>query len=195
MSAAQSRPAPCSYADYLTWDDGNRWEIIDGEAICMSPAPTPAHQAVVVELSAQLTLQLRGQRCQTFVAPIDVRLPKPGQSDEATDRVVQPDVLVVCDPSKVDARGVRGAPDLVIEVLSPSTLSHDHVRKRRLYEEAGVREYWLVHPGDRAVLIYVLQNGRYGAPDLHEFQETTAVGTLPGVTIDWTVLLDRLGKG
>lgn len=193
MPAPQATHAPYTYADYLVWDDGQRWEIVDGEAICMAPAPTPVHQAVVVELAVQLAGQLRGRRCQTFVSPIDVRLPKPGQSDEATDRVVQPDVLVVCDPSKVDGRGVRGAPDFVVEVLSPSSLSHDHVRKRRVYEEAGVGEYWLVHPRDRVVLIYVLEGGRYGAPDVREFNESTPVGVLPGVAVDWTIIAERLG--
>ncbi len=193
MPAPKPVHAPYTYTDYLAWDDGQRWEIIDGEAICMSPAPTPVHQTVVVEVAAQLVQQLRGKRCQAFVSPIDVRLPKPGQSDEATDRVLQPDLLVVCDPDKVDQRGVRGAPDFVIEVLSPSTLSHDHVRKRRVYEAAGVREYWLVHPRDRVVLIYVLENGRYSAPDVREFNEVTPIGVLPDVVVDWAPVVERLG--
>jgi len=118
MPLPATQPQPLTYADYLTWDDGQRWEIIDGEAFCMSPAPATEHQVIAGDVYAQLSFQLRGKRCQPFIAPLDVRLPKPGQDDATTDRVVQPDVLVVCDPAKYDHRGVRGAPDFVVEVLS-----------------------------------------------------------------------------
>lgn len=184
---------PLTYADYLTWDDGKRWEIIDGEAYCMSPAPAVDHQVVALGIASQLEVQLRGKRCQPLIAPLDVRLPRPGQDDASTDRVVQPDVLVLCDPDKRDARGVRGAPDLIVEVLSRSTLSHDHLRKRRLYESAGVREYWLVHPGDRSILIYTLQDGSYSKPDVRFMDEPTPVGVLEEVAIDWAPIVERLG--
>lgn len=193
MAQPKLRESPVTYADYLTWDDGQRWEILDGQAVAMSPAPTLDHQAIVTELGAQLAMQLRGKRCRPFVAPVDVRLPKPGQSDDATDRVVQPDLLVVCDPSKLDRRGVRGAPDLIIEVLSPATAAIDHLRKRRIYESAGVREYWLVHPGDRTVLVYLLENGSYGKPDVQTMEAPTPVHVLPEVLIDWEPIVERLG--
>jgi Uma2 family endonuclease len=102
------------------------------------------------------------------------------------------DVLVVCDASKTDRRGVRGAPDLAVEVLSPSTASHDQVRKLRVYERAGVREYWLVHPIDRVLTIYRLEKGQYGKPDVFELRGQTSVGVLKDVVIHWDQLLERL---
>jgi Uma2 family endonuclease len=108
------------------------------------------------------------------------------------DTVLQPDVLVVCEASKLDRRGVRGAPDLVVEVLSPGTSSHDHVRKRRVYERAGVTEYWLVHPIDRLVTVYRLMAGEYGKPEGFEMSGETPVGVLPDVSIQWDALAERL---
>ena len=193
MAEAEDKGQPLTYGDYLTWTDGKRWEILDGQAVAMSPAPTLDHQEVVGEVFVQLANQLRGKPCRPFVAPVDVRLPRPGQSDDATDRVVQPDVLVVCDPDKLDRRGVRGAPDVVMEVLSPATAGIDHLRKRRIYESAGVREYWLVHPGDRTVLVYLLHDGSYGKPDVQTMEAPTPVQVLPEVQIDWTPIVERLG--
>lgn len=181
-----------TYGDYLYWPEEVRYELIDGAAYLMAPAPTLDHQDVAGELYLQLREALRGERCRVFIAPVDVRLPKAREADELIDTVVQPDVLVVCDPSKLDRRGVRGAPDLVVEVLSASTASHDQLLKRRVYERAGVPEYWLVHPADRIVSVYRLVEGEYGKPDIQELKGRTAVGVLPGVAIAWDELADRL---
>lgn len=182
-----------TYADYLGWPDEYRYELIDGEAYLMA-GPDLAHQMVVLELGRQLANVLAGKACQPFVAPFDVRLPKPGQSDEQTDTVVQPDVMVVCDPAKIDRRGIRGAPDLIVEVLSPSTAGHDQVLKRQVYERAGVQEFWLVHPTDRVVTIYTLGKDGYGKPEIQELVGTTPVGVLKGVEIAWDELVARLPK-
>lgn len=184
-----------TYADYLTWKDGQRWEIIDGEAHCISPAPSLDHQTIVTELVAQVATALRGHPCQVFASPVDVRLPKVGVADHQVDRVVQPDLLVVCDPKKLDRRGVVGAPDFVVEVVSPSSASHDHVRKRRLYESAGVKELWLIMPNDRFVAQYMLGPEGYGRPELWELEGETAVACLPGVVVDWAPVVARLGAG
>lgn len=181
-----------TYADYLSWPEDVRYELIDGRAYLMAPAPNLEHQDVVGEIYRQLSNALEGKPCRPFVAPVDVRLPKAGEADDSIDTVVQPDVLVVCDASKLDRRGVRGAPDFVVEVLSPLTASHDHVLKRRVYERAGVREYWLVHPIDRIVTIYRLLNGEYGKPDVQELAGETAVGVLEGVSVAWDDLARRL---
>lgn len=183
-----------TYADYLTWPDDARYELIDGEAFLMSPAPLVEHQEVAGELFRQLANQLDGQPCRPYIAPVDVRLPRKDEADAAIDTVVQPDVLVVCDPHKIDRRGVRGAPDWVLEVLSPSTAAHDQIAKRRTYERAGVREYWLVHPGDRTLTVYVLENGQYGRPEIYELKDATPIGVLPGVSIAWDALVERLPK-
>ena len=126
------------------------------------------------------------------MAPVDVRLPKNNEADEQIDTVVQPDVLVVCDNNKLDRRGVRGAPDWVLEVLSPATASHDQIKKRDLYERHGVREYWLVHPTDRVLTIYRLQGKEFAKSKIVELSGETAISVLDNVVIQWDDLLMRL---
>ncbi len=196
MGLAQRDDQLHTYAEYLTWPDDVRYELIDGVAYLMAPpAPTLDHQDFAGEIYFQLRQALEGKPCQVYIAPVDVRLPKANEADELIDTVVQPDVLVVCDPGKLDRRrGVRGAPDFAVEVLSPSTASHDQVRKRRVYERAGVREYWLVHPTDRIITIYRLENGEFGKPDVGELSGETPVGVLPGIAICWDGLVSRLPR-
>ena len=194
MGLALRKEKHYTYADYLTWPDDARYELIDGEAFLMAPAPLIEHQEVAGEVFRQLANQLDGKPCRPYIAPVDVRLPRNDEADAAIDTVVQPDVLVVCDPSKIDRRGVRGAPDWLLEVLSPSTAAHDQIAKRRTYERAGVREYWLVHPGDRTLTVYALDNGQYGRPDIYELKDETPIGMLPGVSIAWDALIERLPK-
>jgi Uma2 family endonuclease len=192
MALAKRDDAQHTYADYLGWPEDVRYELIDGVAYLMAPAPDLDHQDVAGEIYRQLANSLQHNPCRPYIAPLDVRLPKVDETDEQVDTVVQPDVLVVCESSRLDRRGVRGAPDLVVEVLSPSTASHDHVRKRRVYERAGVREYWLVHPVDRMVTIYRLEGAEYGKPQVQELAGETPVGVLPGVVIAWDALVARL---
>lgn len=177
-----------TYADYLTWPDEFRCELIDGKVYMMSPAPNVEHQDIVGEIFFQIKQQLKGKPCRAMISPLDVRLPKISRKKNDEDTVVQPDVLVVCDESKFDKRGLRGAPDWVIEVLSPRTASKDHIQKRRSYEHAGVREYWLVHPQDRLLTRYVLQDGQFAAPDILDMQGKIASAILPDVEIDWAEL-------
>jgi Uma2 family endonuclease len=181
-----------TYRDYLTWPDDVRCELIDGKVYMMAPASFLSHQDVVGEIFFQVKQALRGKSCRTLMAPVDVRLPKSAEADEQTDTIVQPDVLVVCDSSKLDRRGVRGAPDWVAEVLSPSTASRDQIEKRRLYERHGVREYWLVHPIDRLLTVYRLIDGEYGKPEISELQGLTTITVLPDVVIDWNLLTPYL---
>ncbi len=181
-----------TYGDYLAWPEDVRYELVDGIAYAMSPAPTVSHQEVVLELSRQIDEALDESACRVLIAPLDVRLPHGDEADAAVDTVVQPDLLVVCDPARIDERGVRGAPDWIIEVLSPATAAHDQVLKRDLYERAGVREYWLVHPTDRIVTVYRLEDGRYGRPDIAELIGETAPQAVPGVVIDWARVTRRL---
>lgn len=180
------------YGDYLTWPDDVRYELIDGVAYRMAPAPDLPHQDVAGEIYFQARQALQGKSCRAFIAPVDVRLPKHSEADDKIDTVVQPDVLVVCDSNKLDRRGIRGAPDWIVEVLSPSTAGHDQIKKRQLYERHGVREYWLVHPIDRVLMVYRLQGGEYGKPDISELKGETAVGILPEIVIQWDDLAARL---
>jgi len=181
-----------TYGDYLTWTDETRYELIEGAAYAMTPAPTVLHQEILGALYRQVADALEDSPYHVLAGPVDVLLPKAEESDEVVDTVVQPDLLVVCDPSKVGEKRVRGTPDWVVEVLSPSTAGHDHLRKRQIYERHGVREYWLVHPVDRVLLVYRLDKGVYGKPIAAELKEHTRVGVLPEVVIDWTRATRRL---
>lgn len=177
-----------TYADYVQWPDDERFELIDGVAYAMGPAPVRRHQVFVLEIARQIANALKGRTCQPFIAPFDVRLPKPGRADEMTDTVLQPDIAVVCDAQKLDERGCRGAPDWVIEVVSPATASRDQILKREVYERAGVREYWIVHPVDRLVTVYILSAGVYPRNEVYELSDTLTSRAVPEVTIDWAEL-------
>jgi Uma2 family endonuclease len=182
-----------TYADYLAWPDDLRYELIDGVAYLMTPAPSRPHQEIVGQIYRQAANALQGKACRAYVAPFDVRLPKAGQADEETDTVLQPDVLVVCDRRKLDERGMRGAPDWVVEVLSPTTASHDQTLKLAAYEGAGVPEVWLIHPTDRLVTIYRLESdARYGRPFIWELKGQTAISSVPDLSIDWDPVLAQL---
>lgn len=181
-----------TYADYCSWPDDVRYELIDGVAYAMGPAPVRRHQGVLLELARQVANILEGSPCRPYVAPFDVRLPKTDEIDNDVDTVVQPDLVVICDRAKLDDKGCRGAPDWVVEVLSPSTAGHDQILKRALYQRVGVREYWLVHPVDRIVTMYTLNAGSYGVPDVRELVGTLAVGVLPEIVIDWERVVREL---
>ncbi|WP_133512216.1 Uma2 family endonuclease [Candidatus Thiosymbion oneisti] len=189
MAQIAYKPSRFTYADYCTWPDEERWELIDGEAYAMSPAPARIHQEVVVELVRQIGnfLQggLQGDRCRVYVAPFDIRLPHRDEVDAAVETVVQPDIAVICDPSKLDEKGCRGAPDWIIEVLSPATAAKDQIRKRALYERHGVREYWLVHPTDRVLFMYRLGADGYGKPDILPTVDSCTPAAIPDLVIDW----------
>ena len=178
-----------TYADYLTWPDDERWEIIDGVAYNMSPSPTVSHQEAFADLVTQLRLFLRGKPCRV-IPDCDVLLPKSAESEAEIRTVVQPDISVVCSPEKIEGRRIRGAPDLVIEIISPSSASYDHVKKKYLYERAGVKEYWLVDPESRAVAVYTLDpaTGRFAEGHLIEGAEKVPVATLPGLEIDFATV-------
>jgi Uma2 family endonuclease len=180
------------YQDYLTWPEDIRYELIDGIAYLMAPAPTVRHQDIAGEIYFQLRQRLQDSPCRALIAPVDVLLAHANEADERVDTIVQPDVLVVCDPAKIGERRVRGAPDFVVEVLSPSTAGHDMVLKRRTYERAGVREYWLIHPTDRLLTVFRLDGAEYGKPDIQELKGETAIAVLPGLAIAWDALAERL---
>ena len=154
-----------TYADYLTWLDDKTRELIHGIIQKMSPAPRLGHARVSKRISLHLGIYVMENRdkCEVFTAPFDVRFPKQGETaDDKIDTVVQPDICVVCDESKLDDRGCCGAPDMIVEILSPSTTKRDVTDKFALYEESGVKEYWIAHPKDKAITVFLLQeNGKY----------------------------------
>jgi Uma2 family endonuclease len=182
-----------TYADYLTWSGTYGDELINGAAYVREPpAPSPSHQGIIVELCRQAANALEGKPCRVYVAPFDVRLPKSTEADDQVDTVVQPDVLIVSDLKKLDARGMRGAPDWVAEVLSPSTARHDQTIKLSAYERAGVREVWLIDPIDRTLAIYQLAAGYYGRATILELKGQTPLTAVPGVTVDWARVLAKM---
>jgi Uma2 family endonuclease len=182
-----------TYADYLIWSNTYGDELIDGTAYVREPpSPSWSHQMIVVELSRQIANALEHRPCRLGVAPIDVRLPKSDEDDDEVNTVVQPDLLIVSDVHKIDARGMRGAPDWLAEVLSPSTASHDRMVKLPAYERAGVREVWLIHPSDRTLTIYLLEAGHYRRPTVLQLKGQTSLTAVAGVTIDWDSVLAKI---
>ena len=164
--ALPAEKARYTFADILTWDENERIEIINGEAVMMAP-PTVRHQRISREIVRQLANYLEGKKCEVFAAPFGVRLfEKDGDRPEDVDTMVEPDISVVCDKNKLDKHGCKGAPDMVIEVLSPSTLRHDRLVKLGLYQRAGVREYWIVDPENKAVQVFLQDGG--GSLKIHE---------------------------
>ena len=145
-----------TYADYMTWEWEQRAELILGKIFKMSPAPSSGHQRILGNLYVPIWNYLQGKKCQAFLAPFDVRLPGPSKKDRDIVTVVQPDICVICDSSKVDQRGCLGAPDWIIEILSKYTSAKDLNIKFDVYEASGVKEYWVVHPSEQTLLIYTL---------------------------------------
>ena len=145
-----------TYKDYLEWGEDERCELIDGEIYAFS-CPLPIHCDIHRELVLIIGNHLKGKSCTMYFSPYDVRL----NSDSADDTVVQPDILVICDKSKQDKRSYKGAPDLAIEITSPSNAYVDRYIKYHKYLKAGVKEYWIVEPQDRIVNVFVLENGQY----------------------------------
>jgi Uma2 family endonuclease len=183
-----------SYADYLSWPDDERWELIDGVPYNMSPAPIPNHQRISVELVRQIANYLIDKTCEVFDSPLDVRFPKgKKKNDKEIFDVVQPDIIVVCDKDKIDEdKGCLGAPDIAIEILSPSTASKDTLKKRMLYEKNKVKQYWIVDPQEKEVYIYKLKNNdSYGTPELYTKSDKIKVEGFEGLEIDLSLVFRK----
>ncbi len=178
-----------TYADYVAWPDDERWELIHGIAYDMSPAPSRRHQKISLELSRQFANYLLDKACEVYPAPFDIRFPHADEKEEDIDTLLQPDISVVCDLDKLDEKGCFGAPDLVIEILSPATAERDLSVKMDVYEEAGVKEYWVVQPADNILMVFHLQEDKsYGKPRIYSFKHKVNVGILPDLVIDLTGL-------
>lgn len=183
--ALPASEAAYTFADCLAWDENERIEIIHGKAFPMA-TPSRIHQEISGALFARLYNFLEGKECRAYPAPFGVRLfEKAGDAPEDVDTLVEPDITVVCDSSKLDRYGCRGAPGLIVEVLSPSTQRHDRLVKLGLYQRAGVREYWIVSPEEKTVQV-MLRDGR-GVLLLHEVygpKDLAKVNVLDGCFIE-----------
>jgi Uma2 family endonuclease len=152
-----------TFADYLTWIDDKRRELINGFVNMMTPAPSRIHQKISGSIYGQVWNFLKNKECEVYSAPFDVRFPsKDGKNDDdKIYTVVQPDICIICDESKLDDRGCLGAPDLIVEIVSLSTVKKDIDDKFKIYEENGVKEYWIVQPNDATLTVFFLEKGKY----------------------------------
>ncbi len=184
-----------SYGDYLKWPDGERWELIDGSPCGMSPAPTKTHQKCLGVIFRMIADFLDDKPCEVYPAPFDVRLPEGDEADDNIETVVQPDIVVVCDKSKLDEAGCRGAPDLIIEILSESTAGKDLNEKFFLYERHAVKEYWAVNVWDMTLSQYYLgANKKYGTPTLAGLGDKTCSKVLKGLEIEISKIFKNLKR-
>jgi len=182
-----------SYADYLTWKFTEFVELIRGRVLRKMSAPTSAHQQTVTNLMVEIGQFLKRKPCRVFAAPFDVRLLRStGNGDAQVQTVVQPDLCVICDPSKVDKRGCLGAPDWIIEIVSPGTATHDTKTKFDLYAENGVGEYWIVFPGEQTIAVYVLEGEEYQPRGDYYEPGRVPTHTLPELQLEWADVFEQV---
>lgn len=176
-----------SYGDYLKWKFQERVEIIKGKIMAMSPAPNRLHQRISMKLTKAFLDVFDSHQCELYVAPFDVRFP---DNNGKIKTVVQPDLCVICDPNKLDEKGCIGAPDLIVEILSPGNSKREMKDKYELYQEQGVSEYWIVRPEEQHIQIYVLENGRYiGVQPVVEGDVVTSI-KFPALSFDTSGLYE-----
>lgn len=190
---AEKRESRFSYSDYLQWTTSDRYELHEGLPVLMSPAPGERHQSVTGALFAELraAFKAKGAPCRVFIAPFDLVLPKETEDEPGASNVVQPDIFIVCDEKKITSRNCLGAPDIVIEVLSPSTALHDQGFKYDLYEKSGVREYWIVDPSAAYILRHMRNtDGRFARAGIYSRQEHIPVTVLGDDTLDLSLVFE-----
>ena len=186
MSPSLDKDKHYTYADYTTWDDGNRYELMDGVLYVMEPGATIPHQDASSELHGQLWAFLRDKPWKVYHPPCDVCLNADGDNDNT---VVQPDLFVVCDLTKLDGKRCNGAPDFVIEILSLSSVKRDMLIKFNVYIRAGVREYWIVDLEEKIVRVCLLKDGKYETTDYIQ-PDSINVSVLDGCEIDMSRVFD-----
>jgi Uma2 family endonuclease len=173
-----------TYADYLTWKIKDRVELIMGKIFNMTPAPKSQHQYISGVVFTSISVYLKQNKCKVFAAPFDVRLPIKNQRGEP-DTVVQPDICVICDPAKIDRDGCNGTPDLIVEIVSDSSVKRDLHEKYDLYEQCGVTEYWIVHPNDKTISVFLLnEHGKYVVSKPLTYGDVVHSTVLPGLQLD-----------
>lgn len=173
-----------TYADYLSWKIKERVELIMGKIHNISPAPKVQHQQISIVLSSEIFNFLKGKQCNVFTAPFDVRLPVRNEKGEP-DTVVQPDISVICNNAKIDQNGCNGAPDLIVEIVSKNSVIRDLHEKFDLYEQCGVKEYWIIHPNDKSLSIFLLnEQGKYITSKPLTYGDIAKSRVLPDLEID-----------
>jgi len=173
-----------SYADYMRFEFEERLELIKGHLFKMSPAPSRIHQGISGNIFVPIYNALKGKSCRVYSAPFDVRLARKMQDDKEIFTVVQPDIVVVCDPAKLDQRGCIGAPDIVVEILSPGNNKKELINKYEVYEEAGVKEYWIVSPTHKTFFRYILnENGKFQPTKMLTEGEEVTTSIIPSLKL------------
>lgn len=174
-----------TYADYLQWKFEERLELFRGKIFKLS-APNTRHQDISRNILVPIALFLKKKPCKVFAAPFDVRLPvKNRKKDNEVTTVVQPDICVICDETKLDSRGCCGAPDLVVEILSPGNSKKEIRMKHELYEEAGVKEYWIVNPEEENIVVFVLNEaGKFSGLDMYAGDDNIQSKAVQGLIIN-----------
>ncbi|RYY27514.1 MAG: Uma2 family endonuclease [Sphingobacteriaceae bacterium] len=174
-----------TYADYLQWTFEDRLEILKGKLFKMTPAPSRIHQDVTIIIARELSLYLKGNPCRVYTAPFDVRLSCKNAADQTVTTVFQPDICVICNLEKLDDRGCVGAPDIVVEILSPGNNQKELRNKFEIYEEAKIQEYWVIWPVEQTVLQYTLSaEGKYVASRILAAGDKVTTPILPGFVLD-----------
>ena len=175
-----------TYADQMDWDGETRYELYNGQPVALA-SPSRTHQEISGALFFQLYNYLREKKCRIYAAPFDVCLfAEEKDQPEDIETVLQPDITVICDPEKLTDHGCSGAPDLVIEILSPSARRRDRLTKFDLYQRAGVREYWIVDPEAQIVQVHLLEDGRYYSPAAYNSRAAVPVKVLEDFQMDPT---------
>jgi Uma2 family endonuclease len=181
-----------TYADYFKWKFEERVELIRGYIFRMSPAPNRIHQRLSGDIFNRIYNFLKDRECEVYSAPFDVRLPRKSKEDKDIITVLQPDICVICDQEKLDNRGCIGAPDIVVEILSPGNNSKELKNKYEVYEESGVKEYWVVSPQDETFAMYTLVDGAYKASRLLVAGDIVSSSVLEGFTLDLAELFKTI---
>lgn len=179
-----------TYDDYLKFPEDTIVEIINGRRSAMSPAPSRIHQEIVIELAYQIKnyIKLNNGPCKVYAAPFDVVLKNEDEEEGNSKNIVQPDISVICDKNKLTDKGCTGSPDMIVEVVSPSNSRDDYVKKLNLYEQFKVKEYWIVNPIKKNILVYVLTDKGYDMPDMYTFNDKVKVNIYDNLEIDFATL-------
>ncbi|MEN1968547.1 Uma2 family endonuclease [Lentibacillus sp. N15] len=175
-----------TYSDYLSWPENERIEIIAGKAY-MQAAPSRIHQKVLSEVHRQIANYLLDKDCEVYPAPFHVVLDPAGDHENEADKeyILEPDISIICNKNKLNERGCQGSPDLIVEIISPSTARKDKMEKFNIYEQAGVKEYWIIEPEEKMISVFTLENNRrFGRPDLYGEEDKVTVSIFDDLLID-----------
>ena len=191
MAIQQINNKVYTYYDYLNFPNDEFVEIIDGKIFAMSPAPSRIHQELIMEISAELRNYIKSNKgqCKVYPAPFDVVLINENENENDSKNIVQPDISVICDKNKLNDKGCFGSPDMIVKIVSKFNPGNDYVKKLYLYEKYKVKEYWIVNPMKKNILVYTLTESGYHQPDLYTFNDKIKVNIVNNLEIDFNGII------